>query len=52
MQKIWERGYTNTLEMVKVWESGYTNNNARDGEGLGMKLHTHTYTLEMVKAWE
>ena len=32
--------------MVKVWERGHTH--ARDGEGLGMRLHT----LEIVKALE
>ena len=40
------------LEMAKARKRGYTNNNTRskDGEGLGMRLHTQT--LQMVKVWE
>ena len=32
------------LEIVKALERGYTHTHARDGEGLGMRLHTHTHT--------
>ena len=41
----------NTVEQVGV-NSGNeaTHSNVRDGEGLGMRLHTHT--LETVKAWD
>ena len=44
------RLHTHTLEMVKACESGYTHTHARDGEGLGMRLHTHARALETVKA--
>ena len=51
--------------MVKAWDEA-THTHARDGEGLGMRLHTHTHTRdgegmgmrlqthipEMAKAWE
>ena len=40
MVKALERGYTHTLGMVN---EGYTHTHARDGEDLGMRLHTHTH---------
>ena len=37
------------IEIVKAGNEG-TQARARDGEGLKMRLHTHT--VEMVKTWE